>query len=382
MKTKKEELDFLFVQGPYGLHLTGGDKVVLEIASYLGRDGYKVGIWAVRDIDRSIGLDSRLNPFIYRIFSFVFHSRFGFRALNIFRHLRGNVFPYFKTENVSFYFNSAPGNFGSVRRLIAVGWKPAIIVRNGLSDNFLYAHFYYYFTQHDEDDPSYSGSYYKLAAETYEYPFKKIVYNRHLQRRFANENPITLQLAPLLKSRIYIKPEERPPNNILIVLRNGESKGSKYAVEACDILVKSYNVNLVSFGDYRGKIPKYIRHEGQVNDKQLIDLYNWASILVLPSLIEGFSLIAAEAMKTGCAVISTDCVGPLEFIRDGFNGAIVPVKDSQAMAEKIRELVSDNERRIFLARNGIETSLKFNFNRTYEDFINGIKRCECDDFDH
>ncbi len=116
MRTKKGDLDFLFVQGPYGLNLTGGDKVVLELALHLGRDGYRVGIWAVRNIDKSIGLDSSSNTLIYRIFSFIFHSGLGVRALNIFRHLRGNSFPH--STAISFYFSSAPRNFGSIRRLI------------------------------------------------------------------------------------------------------------------------------------------------------------------------------------------------------------------------------------------------------------------------
>jgi glycosyltransferase involved in cell wall biosynthesis len=379
MITKERDLDFLFVQGPYGLNLTGGDKVVLELALHLGRDRYRVGIWAVRNIDKSIGLDSSSNPLIYKFFSFVFHSELGFKLLNILRRLRGNCFPYSSAENVSFYFGSAPRNFGSVKRLIAVGWKPAILVRKGIFQDSISVKYYYYFTQNVEDEPSYSGVYHKLAAETYDYPFKKIVYNSHLKQRFATDSPITLRLAPFIKHRIYIKPEERPPNNVLVVLRSGESKGARYAIEACDILVKSCSVNLVSFGDYRGKIPKYIRHVQVINNKELVDLYNWASILVLPSLIEGFSLIAAEAMQMGCAVISTDCVGPLEFIKDGYNGAIVPAKDPRTMADRIKELVNDNERRISLARNGIDTSLKFDFNRTYEDFIHGIKSYESDD---
>lgn len=52
-----------------------------------------------------------------------------------------------------------------------------------------------------------------------------------------------------------------------------------------------------------------------------------ASVLVLPSDIEGFGLVLVEALSRGVAVISTDCDGPMDIVKDGINGWIVPKGD-------------------------------------------------------
>ena len=53
-KRKKLSFDFLFVSGPLGYNITGGDQVMMQLASRLSKDGYKVGILLVRKIERHI----------------------------------------------------------------------------------------------------------------------------------------------------------------------------------------------------------------------------------------------------------------------------------------------------------------------------------------
>jgi glycosyltransferase involved in cell wall biosynthesis len=68
---------------------------------------------------------------------------------------------------------------------------------------------------------------------------------------------------------------------------------------------------------------------------------------VVPSVYEGFGLPAGEAMSCGVPLVSTDGGALPEVVGDA--GIIVPVKDSNAIAEAVDELLNNRERRQQLA---------------------------------
>jgi glycosyltransferase involved in cell wall biosynthesis len=76
-----------------------------------------------------------------------------------------------------------------------------------------------------------------------------------------------------------------------------------------------------------------VRHLGFVQQAQLIELLALADWAVVPSQLETWGVIVNEALACGCPVIVTDAVGSGEdLVRDGVNGAIVPVGDHSALA--------------------------------------------------
>ncbi|MBQ6621280.1 MAG: glycosyltransferase [Mogibacterium sp.] len=80
-----------------------------------------------------------------------------------------------------------------------------------------------------------------------------------------------------------------------------------------------------------------------------------AAVFVLPSDFEGMSNALLEAMSLGLPCISTDCAGSDELIRDGSNGFLIPVRDRQALAAKIRILLDSEALRQELGRNARQT---------------------------
>ncbi len=85
---------------------------------------------------------------------------------------------------------------------------------------------------------------------------------------------------------------------------------------------------------------------------QMARQYARASILVVPSLYEGFGLPAAEAMACGTPVVASRAGGLPEVVGDA--GVLVPPGDPGALAEGIGELLEDPERRRRLGRRGRE----------------------------
>jgi len=68
---------------------------------------------------------------------------------------------------------------------------------------------------------------------------------------------------------------------------------------------------------------------------KLNQYYSTASVFVFPSLVEGFGLVILEAMACGIPVITTPNTGGLDILTDGLEGFIVPIRDVEALKEKL-----------------------------------------------
>ena len=67
---------------------------------------------------------------------------------------------------------------------------------------------------------------------------------------------------------------------------------------------------------------------------ELPDWIRASDVLVLPSVAEGFGLVAAEAMAAGRPVVATRCGGPEDIVTGG-TGRLVPPRDPETLAEAL-----------------------------------------------
>ena len=65
----------------------------------------------------------------------------------------------------------------------------------------------------------------------------------------------------------------------------------------------------------------------------------------MPSHYESFGLVALEAMACGTPVVASETGGLVFLIRDGETGFHVPAGDADALADRLKELLSDPELR-------------------------------------
>lgn len=68
-----------------------------------------------------------------------------------------------------------------------------------------------------------------------------------------------------------------------------------------------------------------------------------ADVFAFPSLAEGAASVTAEALGAGVPVVTTKAAGSI--VRDGIDGIIVPERDPEALAEAVRTIVQDRDRR-------------------------------------
>ena len=102
-----------------------------------------------------------------------------------------------------------------------------------------------------------------------------------------------------------------------------------------------------------------VTFEGRVDALRLVELYASAEVAVVPSLYEGFSLPAIEAMSAAVPVVGTTGGALPEVIgTTGETGILVPSGDAGALAAAIRSLLDAPERRHAIGRAARERVLE------------------------
>jgi len=84
---------------------------------------------------------------------------------------------------------------------------------------------------------------------------------------------------------------------------------------------------------------------GRRSPEQVREILHNTDTFLLSSLSEGISNAALEAMACGLPVVTTDCGGMREAVRDEVEGCVVPVRDSHGMAKALVDLWQSPEKR-------------------------------------
>ena len=93
---------------------------------------------------------------------------------------------------------------------------------------------------------------------------------------------------------------------------------------------------------------------------KIFDCYREDSILVSTSLFEPFGLVIPEAMSCGLPVVAFDCpYGPANIITDGVDGFLIKDRNIEAFADKVCQLIEDEDLRRRMGQNGIISSQRY-----------------------
>ena len=92
-------------------------------------------------------------------------------------------------------------------------------------------------------------------------------------------------------------------------------------------------------------IDEKIKLRKHPSQEELADLYRNAQLFVLSSDEEGLGIVILEAMASGLPVVSTDCGGPKTAVIEGETGFLTPVRDAEALADRMQHVLDDPELR-------------------------------------
>jgi glycosyltransferase involved in cell wall biosynthesis len=140
--------------------------------------------------------------------------------------------------------------------------------------------------------------------------------------------------------------------NVLFCGAVGLRKGVPYLLEAARRLspgrFQFRFAGAVSSRAVRSALPPNCHLIGAVPRPAMREHYGWASVFVLPSICEGSATVCYEALAAGLPVITTPNAGSV--VRDGVDGFIVPIRDPDAIAERLELLAGKPALREHLSR--------------------------------
>ena len=132
------------------------------------------------------------------------------------------------------------------------------------------------------------------------------------------------------------------------IARLSEQKGLTYLLDAMSLLtIKDIRLFIVGEGELREELENKVK-ELNLQDsvtflgyrKDIVECINSFDFCVLPSVFEGFGLVAIEAFMNSKTIVATDIPGLNEVVTNK-NGVLVPAKDPAALASAIDKLATD-----------------------------------------
>ena len=237
----------------------------------------------------------------------------------------------------SFYIEDTPKNI-VVRTLIEKLYKMVFL----LSDRVVFV---------NSDDPQYLESRGVIRAD-------KIKIIKSVGIDTDEFNPLCIKSEEILTLKKELKIENKVV--ILMVARAIWHKGIREFYEAAILLKKHESVQFILVGDSDDGNPscadEAFLKSGNVlwlgHRDDILELTAMSDIYVLPSYREGVPRTLLEAASMAKPIITTDTVGCREVLKNGENGFLVPVANSELLAQKIEYLLNNPEKRKIMGENG------------------------------
>ena len=169
---------------------------------------------------------------------------------------------------------------------------------------------------------------------------------------------------------------------VLFVGRLNEAKGIKAIFKLAEVYHREAKFVFVGAGPLEKDLTdnKDIEFLGEIKDMvKLSEVYKNSDIFILnsyktPEWEEVFGRVIIEAMASGLSIISTDCIGPKEIIKDGVNGFLIEQKNDKQLFDRFNQLLNDKKLRKRLGINARKEALeKYDINIIAEKWFEVVK---------
>ncbi|WP_089261653.1 glycosyltransferase family 4 protein [Maribacter sedimenticola] len=169
-------------------------------------------------------------------------------------------------------------------------------------------------------------------------------------------------------------------NKIISVGRLSFQKNFLLLIDvAKKVIISNPNIQWDIYGDgyqrdeLKNKIHEYGLEQHVIlkgHATNIYEIYKNYSLMVMTSRFEGFPMSLIEGLATKLPLISFDIpTGPNEIIEEGVNGFLIEPENVDAMAYKIEELLSDQNKLNSFSKAAFKSSEAFSMKTIYDKWV-------------
>jgi len=166
-----------------------------------------------------------------------------------------------------------------------------------------------------------------------------------------------------VNSEVFYQSQSGEDLNVVFIGRLETWKGIQVFLDVAEAICKERDdVDFLVVGD--GNLRNHVESQckqscgnkikvlGQVSNEEIATILSGASVLVLPSYVEGLPTVCLEALASEVPVVASDVGGVSEVVIDGETGYLFPPGDVKECFEKIMRLLVDERLRTRMGRKG------------------------------
>lgn len=208
---------------------------------------------------------------------------------------------------------------------------------------------------------------------TWQAPLSKIViakwlYQKGLELGVDAHEMIHIPNAIDLHKYLLQIPIEDRGQKVCMLYHSMSIKGAADGIKALTITkIRHPGLEAILFGvePRPENLPLWITYYQNPSQELLVQLiYNGSSIYLCPSHLEGWGLPPTEAMACGCALVSTNIGGVLDYAEDQVTALLSTPQDPLALANNLDYLLHNTLFRTQLARNGYNKIQTFSWTKS------------------
>lgn len=199
-------------------------------------------------------------------------------------------------------------------------------------------------------------------------------------KKFKKEKDLLHWRIPFETKPIYSTNPQ--PGNLTYIGTIEPRKGLSYLMEALNLLSQegvAYHLDIlgqVVDEAYNKQLLEYIKDNnlnvsfrGFVELEEKNKILSTTDIFVFPSVLEGFGMVLVEAQEFGIPIVCFDNTAMPFTVKDGINGFTVATGNHNAMAGKIKDIITDRSLRDRLGANAYENLKEQWTHKKYQDTV-------------
>lgn len=341
---------------------SGGRKIIYDYANYLISKGHNVEIVFLADVPYKL----RKHNLIKKLVHYAdFFRRFKYQQ-------RVSWFGLHRDVVLKAKYNFNKKRYQNSDVVVAFDYGIALhIAESNYNLNKVV-----YMIQHDEK--VYNDE--KIVRAAWSLPIKKIVVASWLYNLVAEyDTNVSLVKNYVRTEDFYVSnPITNRKHVVSLINHPNKYKDTKTGLKALELVHNVFpDLRVLMFGNFQkpSNLPSYVKYVLRANQNTLREkVYNQSSAFLFTSILEGWGLVATEAMACGAALVSTKNGGVNDFGIENETALLNNVGDYKGLANSIIYMFQNNNERIRLAKNGKNLVEKLTFDSSASTFESVLQK--------